>query len=783
MATYKSNTYQGRYLQLVVTEKVNSASNTSALSWTLTSTGGSSNFYSIAPTKVTINGTTVYNKGATSWDTEVFPAKKGSISGTINVTHNTDGKKTVSIGFSTAVYYGTASEYGGSMALTNIDRTAPTVSMTYSSVTVSSIVVSASSSTTCDRWYYSTDNGSTWTLFDSTEGTAKSYTITGLSSNTQYTVKVKARKKSNQVEGQSAAFLVKTLGGTVINSADTITADNSTVTITLNTTVMNASYTHNLSVMNGNSVIFTISGISWSAGTATRTITLTAAQRTALLAAMSSVKSFTATLSLQTLNGSSSMGGPFTFPCTVQTTAANSAPLFSGFSFSDTNATTLGITGDSSKLVQNYSSLTIVCDEATAQNGASIVSYSSVCADVSKSGSGTTIDMGSISKSGTQVITVTVTDSRGYSAVLTQNVEVSAYVDIWIDSYAIRRANGVDALTQAEISANISEILIADVNKNGLVSLQYRCKKNNEENYSDYTSIPAEDITVTDTKITFNSDGFASFDADFTYNIQFTISDKLSSNTVTATLPRGIPTLRYLRKYVDGERQEFWGVFNPAPTRAWDVTGDVGMNGYNVMGYVRTVDGEDFDNINDTGIHLYTAQTASDNAPAGAGAGLLEVLAAAGGNLIQRFTAFGDGNAIYTRVYINTAWTAWSVFQSQQDTGWIEVTEFQNNFEAYSDTTAPRYRKIGNTVYVTGACTATNTIAASTTDYPMFILPEGFRPTIEVDINGHSSSYSGYLGRVRTDGAVTFGRLESGGVGIATSSNVWIPLDYSFPVD
>lgn len=76
MATWKSAAYDGRYLQLDISESVNVVGNSSTLSWTLTSTGGASTYYTIDTTTVTINGTTVYSKGRTYWDDRVFPARK-----------------------------------------------------------------------------------------------------------------------------------------------------------------------------------------------------------------------------------------------------------------------------------------------------------------------------------------------------------------------------------------------------------------------------------------------------------------------------------------------------------------------------------------------------------------------------------------------------------------------------------------------------------------------------------------------------------------------------------
>lgn len=235
MATWTSASYEGRYLQLTITETVNTVANTSTLNWTLTSTGGSVNYYTVGPTTVTINGTQVYYKARTVWSTKEFPAAKGSTSGSITVAHDSNGTKSITIGFSTRVYYSGAQEYGGTMKLANIDRAAPTVTFSTGSVTAYGFKISASSSATADIWQYSTNNGSSWTQFSTTAGTSASVTLSSLSPNTSYTVKVRARKKSNQVYGTSGSSTIKTLGGAVVNSVSTVTADNSTVTISIPT--------------------------------------------------------------------------------------------------------------------------------------------------------------------------------------------------------------------------------------------------------------------------------------------------------------------------------------------------------------------------------------------------------------------------------------------------------------------------------------------------------------------------------------------------------------------
>ena len=57
----RSQMVQGRYLYVECTQTQNIADNTSAIHWTLVSTGGSSSFYTTGPTQVLIGGNLVYN--------------------------------------------------------------------------------------------------------------------------------------------------------------------------------------------------------------------------------------------------------------------------------------------------------------------------------------------------------------------------------------------------------------------------------------------------------------------------------------------------------------------------------------------------------------------------------------------------------------------------------------------------------------------------------------------------------------------------------------------------
>ena len=89
--TIKSDSFEGRYMQLTCTQRKDTQK--SYIDWTLSSVGGEVNYYSTGPTAVYINHTNVYYKDRVNWDSKVFPAAKGSVSGTIEVEHDANGSK------------------------------------------------------------------------------------------------------------------------------------------------------------------------------------------------------------------------------------------------------------------------------------------------------------------------------------------------------------------------------------------------------------------------------------------------------------------------------------------------------------------------------------------------------------------------------------------------------------------------------------------------------------------------------------------------------------------
>ena len=330
-----------------------------------------------------------------------------------------------------------------------IDRTAPTVTCSISNITANGFKISATSSATADQWFYSLDGGLTSTLFSSTAGTSANVTLSSLSPNTTYSVRAMVRKKSNQVYGETSTVTVKTLGGAIINSCPTITADAATVTFKPNVTVYDASYSYYLSICNGSTEYVALSARTWSKGTADRTITLSQTERADLLDAMASIKSFTATIKVVTKSGTTQIGSTSSCTCTVQTTAANSGPTMTAFTFKDNRSATSAITGNDQLFIQTYSYLYVTPGVATAKNGASIVKYAATCNGVTYSNTtGAALNLYGVAKSGTVDVVVTATDSRGYTVSNTQQITVIPYAKPKVSEISLRRTNDIEAEMQ-----------------------------------------------------------------------------------------------------------------------------------------------------------------------------------------------------------------------------------------------------------------------------------------------------------------------------------------------
>lgn len=500
---------------------------------------------------------------------------------TVRVSHNADGTKS---GVALSASWRFSGTYSGvsvgtitastTVTLNSIDRSAPTVSCSVSNITANGFKISASSSATADIWQYSLNGGTSWTQFSTTAGTSATVTLSSLSPNTTYSARVRARKRTNQVYGTSGTVSAKTLGGAVLLSCGSFSADAASISLSLRVTVYNAAYTNYITIKNGSTTYLSLAGRVWSAGTAYRTITLTASERTTLLNAMASVKSFTATIELVTKSGSTQIGSASTCTCTIRTSQANSGPSLSGFTFADSYSTTTAITDNNQVLIQDYSRLTVTPGTAAARNGASIVSYSAVCSGVTKSNTtGAALSLGTIGTSGTRDITLTVTDSRGYTASVTQSVTVVPYSKPRVSSVSLRRTNDIETEMQLVFNGSISPITVDGTQKNSLLYARYRYKLTSASSYNSYTNILGS-VTATSSSFSFSNLELCNLDSESSYDFHLQIRDQMNSLTsldLYFVVSQGTPLVALRKKMV--------GINTPSPETALHVVGDTRIEG------------------------------------------------------------------------------------------------------------------------------------------------------------------------------------------------------------
>lgn len=560
--------------------------------------------------------------------------------------------------------------YGTSAGKT-VDCVAPTVTFSVSDITVSGFKISASSNVKCNLWQYKIGSGS-WTQFSTTDGTSASVSITGRDPNTSYSVQVRARKTSNSLYGTASAQNVKTLGSSLLNSATGFAIDVASPSAAINVTVYGTFY-HKLHFYksDGTTLITTRNIGSYSACTDTaKTVSLTSANRTALLNQIPSAKTLTVKVALETFTDSgytNSIGVSTKREITLTTSATVSAPTFTAFTYRDTETVVTGVTGNDQILVQNFSHLVVTASAGTAKNGASISGYSVSIGDVSLTDTSTTLDVGAVASSGSLALSVTCTDSRGYSTTVTKTVTVLAYSAPRLTTYSLRRRNEIDALAQLVFSGMVSSVTVSGTEKNAVSTISVRYKKTSE---SSWTTINLKSAaTISGLYFSYSNLELVELDANYSFDFELTITDKFGTLTklaYTDILNQGTPLLAFRKR--TSTLPPRVGVNNPSPVAPLDVSGDIHMNGYRVMGFVKKLDnsGTDLNAITEPGwFTQYAGANASTalNYPA-ATAGYLEVIRMPNGRVLQRYTKW-DCTAIYMRHKgTGSTWSAWTSIMS-----------------------------------------------------------------------------------------------------------------------
>lgn len=460
----------------------------------------------------------------------------------VEVPHNADGSKSITIsgsvtGPSGTTWEGKTVSGSGTAVLDKIARYATSV-QSLNSRTETSIKMNWSSDSTIDYVWYSTNNGSSWTAVGSVNATSGSYTISGLTANTTYNIKTRVRRKDSQLTTDSSASAIATYNYPNCTSAPNFTIGNS-VTLQfynpLNRTFDIRMWSHSASAFVSDSI--TISGTSY---TFTPDASTLYASIPNLKSSVYNIDSTYNTHKIVKTGGSYSVN---------ETT---SKPTFSDFTYEDTNATTLALTGDSSIVVQNYSNVRArvsVANKAVAQNGTTMKQYNlvignapQVSANYSDSEEVITPEVNNASSN---IINLYAEDNRGLTTLVSKTAVLKAYTNIQKGNISITRAGNVGKSVTLTFNGTFWNDSFGDVT-NAITSVQYRYKTTSSSQWSSYISITPP--TSSDNNYSFSGGiagdlGNEGFTVDNSFNIEVVVSDRLSSTTFTVVLGTGTPLI------------------------------------------------------------------------------------------------------------------------------------------------------------------------------------------------------------------------------------------------
>ncbi len=142
------------------------------------------------------------------------------------------------------------------------------------------------------------------------------------------------------------------------------------------------------------------------------------------------------------------------------------------------------------------------------------------------------------------------------------------------------------------------------------------------------------------------------------------------------------------------------------------------------------------------------------------------------GQLIMRYMPCASSASYYQIAYYSGAWDSWKAV-NLYDSGWIDLP-LSGNVTAYNDEQKPRYRRIGNEVFITG-------VVKNISEFETVIstLPVNYRPSKKVIIAVPSIGTKFSRISISTNGEIYYERSSDNTI----NSTNWHSLACSFYVD
>ena len=308
-----------------------------------------------------------------------------------------------------------------------------------------------------------------------------------------------------------------------ISEITAVNGANLTDPISVNYTEYVASYTNNLIIKLNSTTLQTITNYNSGAS-----FNLSSSALSSIYNAVTTAKTATLSFSLQTYDGSTLLGtsGVVNKSFNID----SSAPTIGSVTYRDSNSTTSAITANNQYIIRNKSTLEVTVTNLAAKNSATLSSITVAGGGVSqtRSLSGTAdnsevFTLGTVNQSSNFTLTVTLTDSRGFTATMSVNILVYDY-NLPTAVISALRVDNYYTTTNVTVNATY-----ASLGGHNTLSITGQYKKTSESSYS-----AAETITNNVTK-TF------SLDNNYEWNLKVTVADSLGSTVYNLVIGRGLP--------------------------------------------------------------------------------------------------------------------------------------------------------------------------------------------------------------------------------------------------